>query len=220
MNFDKRKVYTAVNADELHEGDLVFATDILSWLRTEVEGAEKEYDPMPIAAIKSEEAECRFSFSVGEADTVDYALVYLVCPARNAEAYRAWQQGKAVEMQLSSDDCWTSVVPDFPKTMNDFWFRNNVRVKQKKPPAPSYRPYESVSELVSDFKKRFDTHTPKYAMPLIWVKKRGNSKKTKLITAFNERENLVYLDGGEVYDMDGLYKDYIFLDGTPCGVKE
>ena len=219
MNFDMRNVYTAVNADELHKGDLVFAADILSWLKTEVKGAEEEYDPMPIAAIMPEEVEYRFS--VGEVNTVGYALAYLVCPARNAEAYRVWRKGKCIkEIGLGIDE-WAIRNPKEHRVLDDEWFTREFRpVLEQAPASPQYRPYKSVDEFISDFNERFDRHTPACAMPLIWVKKVcGAVNKTKLIIAFYKTENLVSLDG-EIYDMDGLYKDYTFLDGTPCGVQE
>ena len=211
MDFDVSKVYTAVNADELHKGDLVYGADTLCWLKNVVKRAGKK-EPGVITAILTEDNEYRFTVS-GESN---YQLAYFVCTANNAEAYKAWRYGEAVERQ--TDEGWEDVDSDELEADSDCWLFQNFRVKQS---STHYRPYKSVKELVSDFKQRFDTHTPAYAMPLVWVKKeRGAVKKTKLITAFNERENLVSLDGGEVYDMDGLYKDYTFLDGSPCGVQE
>ena len=210
MDFDVSKVYTAVNADELHKGDLVFGADTLQWLKTVVKNAEEKY-PEVITGILTEDNEYRFTLS-GERN---YQLAYFVCRADNAEAYKAWREGKAVERQI--DTGWTDADSDELEENPDCWLFQNFRVKQT---STQSRPYKDVGELVSDFKKRFDTHTPAYAMPLIWVKKECAAvAKKKLITAFNEEANLVSVDG-EIYDMDGLYKDYIFLDGTPCGVKE
>ena len=210
MDFDVSKVYTAVNADELHKGDLVFGADTLQWLKTVVRG-EAGSEPNVITGILTEDNEYRFTLS-GERN---YQLAYLVCRADNAEAYKAWRYGEPVERQI--DTGWTDADSDELEENPDCWLFQNFRVKQT---STQSRPYKDVDELVSDFKKRFDTHIPAYAMPLIWVKKECVAvAKKKLITAFYEKENLVSIDG-EIYDMDYLYNEYDFLDGSPCGVKE
>lgn len=43
MEFDKSKVYTALNADELKEGDIVFVSDYISSLKKEVEKGTNTY---------------------------------------------------------------------------------------------------------------------------------------------------------------------------------
>lgn len=78
---------------------------------------------------------------------------------------------------------------------------------------------EEVLELVSDFKERFDTHTPAYAMPLMWVRKK-DVDKTYLITGFCSTEEGKFVSIGIVYTSLGvLFEDYTFLDGSPCGVR-
>ena len=220
MEFDISNVYTAVNADELCKGDLVFVSDTLQELKTLVEFNDKA-DLKEIHFIRAEDKHNRFY--VGDDDYGGkYILAYLVCPARNAEAYKVWSEGKAVERRIcegKEESLWLLQKPE--RNIIDDWCLHTFRVAmQEEPSISSYRQYKSVEELVSDFKERFDTHTPAYAMPLIWLQnKRGVTKKKKLITAFNEGDNFVYLDG-EIYDLNYLFKDYTFLDGTPCGVEQ
>lgn len=214
MEFDKSNVYTAVNADVLGNGDIVCVADTLSELKSDVQNEEVT----TLELVLADDNEYRFAAGNG----LDYILAYLVCPAHNVEAYKAWSEGKAVERRLCDDkeSLWVIRYPD--RDIIDDWTSHTYRVHQEpeEKPESKYRPYKSVDELVSDFKERFSKYTPAYAMTLIWVKKeRGGIKRERLITAFEEIENLVSIDG-EIYDLEYLYKDYTFLDGSPCGVQE
>ena len=216
MDFDVSKVYTAVNAHKLNIGDLVLAADTMVSLRTVVKYAEERY-PDAITAILPEDDEYRFVVA-GESN---YQLAYLVCTASNAEAYRAWRYGEPVEMQTDTD--WRDVDSDELEENPDDWLYRNLRVKDSTHYSPcneQYRPYKSVDELVSDFKERFDTHTPAYAMPLIWVQRKDKNEKF-LITGFTSTENGEFVMIGNVlFGLGVLFDDYTFLDGSPCGVQE
>ena len=215
MDFDVRKVYTAVNADELHKGDLVIVADNLGTLKEYVSGVTT------IESVLSENSEYRFRTSSGRI----FCLAYLVCPARNAEAYKAWREGKAVEMRIGlGEKDWTVRSCRHNNVSDDEWLSQEFRPVLEEAaarPEPQYRPYKSVDELVSDFKERFDTHTPAYAMPLIWVQRKDKNEKF-LITGFTSTEEngeLVKIGRG-YYGLGVLFDHYTFLDGSPCGVKE
>lgn len=162
MEFDKSRVYTALNADELKVGDKVYVADNLYDLKYDV---ENDCNLAVIQGIHSDDFNERFKirFVSGKNDEQTYCLAYLV-----------------------------------------------ERAKEKK-----YRPYESIDEFVSDFIKRFNTHCPNYAMPLIWVKRLSDCD-IRCITTFSLSDSSVVL-GGSIYTMEELFKDYGFIDNTPCG---
>jgi hypothetical protein len=71
MNFDKSKVYTAVNAEELKVGSKVIVADNLSILKKSV---LKDRLPNVIKEIEAEDCEYRFSCD----DGYSYAFAYLI----------------------------------------------------------------------------------------------------------------------------------------------
>ncbi len=73
MEFDLSKVYTSVNADELHEGDVVCVADSLSLLKINV----RNNTVAQIISIESEDSCFRFEVGVGR-----FNLAYLVSPAQ------------------------------------------------------------------------------------------------------------------------------------------
>ena len=84
-------------------------------------------------------------------------------------------------------------------------------------PADKYRPYKNIAEMVDDWKSRFSSNIPDYAMPLIWVKNKGTGDVC-LITELPHTGSSVLLNC-EYYHSDDLYDDYTYLDGSPCGKK-
>ena len=76
MKFDKSKVYTAVNADELKIGRRVILGDSLSELREEVE-AEKEAAIQNLTIIHGENMSFRFT---GDKYHSGHSLAYLIKP--------------------------------------------------------------------------------------------------------------------------------------------
>lgn len=74
MEFDKSRVYTALNADELKVGDKVIVADNLADLSASVATDNAAY---PISGIKSDDVGCRFIVDRGGIKTV-YYLAYLV----------------------------------------------------------------------------------------------------------------------------------------------
>lgn len=76
MKFDKSRVYTAVNADELQIGSKVILGDTLSELKEAVE-VEKEEAIQTLAIIRGENEVLRFT---GDKYHSGYTLAYLIEP--------------------------------------------------------------------------------------------------------------------------------------------
>ena len=85
------------------------------------------------------------------------------------------------------------------------------RAEEKK-----WRPYKNCHEMIADFKKRFNVCCPDYTVPLIWAKSNIDTL-TSLVTDFCIDK--IYMSNLEMY-LEGLFKDYTYLDGTPCGIEE
>lgn len=96
MEFDKSKVYTAVNADELEAGDVVIAADTLHDLTESVKTGE---DVREIMSIES--SDCTYRFTV--TGYVEYALAYLI--AKHDDPYKEFAKAQAEG--------------------KDIWYRNN-----------------------------------------------------------------------------------------------
>lgn len=71
MKFDKSKVYTALNADELKVGSKVIAANTLGDLKSRV---ERNGTLIQLDCINTEEYQYRFTCD----DGIDYAFAYLV----------------------------------------------------------------------------------------------------------------------------------------------
>ena len=76
MEFDKSRVYTAVNADELEIGSKVILSDTLSELKKAVE-IESKWAIQNLAIIHGEDVVCRFT---GDKYHSGYTLAYLIEP--------------------------------------------------------------------------------------------------------------------------------------------
>lgn len=85
MEFDKSKIYTAVNADELKAGDVVIVSDNLANLRYRVESADVTRE---LTYVRAENYRNRFEV----ADST-YNLVYLI--AKHDDPYKELKKAQA-----------------------------------------------------------------------------------------------------------------------------
>lgn len=76
MEFDKSRVYTALNADELKVGSTVFVANTLAYLK-EVVNAEYSNWRVKVDIIKNEWCDSRFY-----ADRENWLLAYLISPPK------------------------------------------------------------------------------------------------------------------------------------------
>lgn len=86
MKFDKSKVYNAVNADELEEGDVVFAADTLADLQRYVVAIEGNVYEISNINMPTEE----YRFLVNESA---FALTYLI--AKHNDPYKEFKKAQA-----------------------------------------------------------------------------------------------------------------------------
>lgn len=206
MEFDKSRVYTAVNADELDKGDLCFLADNLAALKREVDSGANY---VQLRYFYPENRIDRFGNGVAS-----FCLAYLVCPARNIEAFKAWKEGLDIE-----------VTPYNPKHSyirieNDGeepdWTQGYYRPAVEKPVEKKLRPFKDCNELCDFWIQKFvkGGSLTDFQMPFIWIKDKDNKKH--LITDFYD--NAVGMGICLCsYSFQELFEKFVFLDGTPCG---
>lgn len=214
MIFDDSKVYTALNASKLSKGDIVYLANTVCTLKYLV---SIEIFFTTLQWILNEKKSHRFVDNHYRA----YNLAYLVCPARNAEAYKAWYEGKKIEMCCAEPDENETSVWRLFENEEPNWYKFHYRPAQEKTAEKEYRSFNSIDELTAEFVKRFQTKTPSYALPLIWVKTKDKDERY-LITGFvkSEQSGQVVKIGNAYYGLGVFFDHYEFLDGSPCGVKK
>ncbi len=158
MEFDIKKVYTAVNAEDLKKGDKVICADDLAMLKDLVEQGR---EGGTITNILDRNA-FRFMTNTGEIA----AFAYLV--------------------ERAAEENW--------------------------------RPYKDINELISAWQKKTGITARPNTMPLIWVRNKIYSGIACITCFYTERSELAI--SGCICALEHMFKDYEFLDGSPCGVKE
>lgn len=167
MEFDKSKVYTALNADEVKVGSKGCFADNIDRLK---EIVENEIRPFP-DVLKKINAGYDIERFMNKNGT-SYVLFYLI----------------------------------------------------EEPKEEKYRPYESTDEMIEDFKERIKAYgAAPFRCPMfmqnIWVMDKLKSDKKYLITGF-ENDNVGLSNDYSFWDFESLFKEFIYLDGTPCGKLE
>jgi hypothetical protein len=214
MEFDKTRVYTALNADELKPGDKVIVADQLAVLKQRVQEA-KEYSVVVLKKINGEDWGRRFGLTMS-----DHALAYLV---ERAETEHDCQSCKYKNCGFkdfnTKNECdrWeTEVKAEMPELIS---LGNGQYVERK-----HYRPFRDTDELLKEWNKKLGYTDPtgsKLTEPYIWVKyKYDENNKGSLITVFGD--DYIYLGDKDedIMTMYDLFINYTFLDDSPCGVEE
>ena len=79
-----------------------------------------------------------------------------------------------------------------------------------------YKPFEDTAELMVHYSKHFNIDFPPFYEPIIWVKRKDSDSRF-LITGYDELD--VFLEDCW-QDLNDLYEQYVFLDGSPVGKLE
>lgn len=101
MIFDKSRVYTALNADELQIGSKVILSNTLSELKEAVE-VEKEEAIQNLAIIHEEDIMLRFT---GDKYHSGYTLAYLIDPPKEPQ-YRAFESVEEAMKAIKAHGGW------------------------------------------------------------------------------------------------------------------
>ena len=230
MKFDKTKVYTAVNADEVKIGSKGYFADTLTDLKARVATESADCFGEILHILFPDSYYC-FSFK----DTrCNYALFYLVEePAPKEVTAEEWDNRPRL-MKVWDDDYSESqkrrVVCIVPEEENVAYpvvsishniteghivcFKHCAEIAATKEveKEKSYRPYKNADEFIADYKRRFCPDCK--GIPAIWV--RNVADTLKMVIAMNDE--CVKVDGK--IDYFSLLDTYTYLDGTPCGIEE
>ena len=224
MEFDKNRVYTAVNADELKPGDKVIVADDLDTLKRCV----KDNSPIDTLRMVGDE-DYLFRFGVKD-NWVSFALAYLVERAENCTNCACHCEVTA-HPELDRCKNWTSKTENRCSAcarsknggrgtcvLEEGYGCDDYEQKVEK----HCRPFKDTDELIKVFcektPKIYDKDDEKLFMPYIWVRYKNLPKsKGMLINGFED--NIVYVMYTD-RSMQELFDKFEFLDGSPCGVEE
>lgn len=117
----------------------------------------------------------------------------------------AYEEGKVIEFEDKFSDKWRQA--SFPSWD---WARYDYRVKEE----PKYRPYKDTEELINDFCERSGAKRSTMGEPFIWIRPKENKISKHLITDICI--DGVYLSSYYI-SLETLFKNYTYLDGSPCG---
>jgi hypothetical protein len=243
MTFNKDRVFTSLNADELRAGDKVIVAYNLYGLKEQVKMfTESAIDVIEV--IQDEDYFNRFKIKHGES----FPLAYLVerkenctnCGAIYTCAFqvrehpelekcknwkpkteqKAYEYDVPIKGQINEDGVIVERqvgechVKFKPYTEEAKKAYENVMTKAEK----HYRPFRDTDELIKVWcEKGGKWQKRELTMPHIWIRQKNCSKGELLITYFGEDE--VRTDMGFM-TMSKLLSDYTFTDGSPCGVEE
>lgn len=228
MEFDKNRVFSAVNADELHKGDKVIVADCLDSLRKDVELNEGVCE---LKEVLGENIGHRFS--LGEASF--YALAYLVERAENCTNCALKNSMQSCRIALSVLHRCKDYKPKTEQKTEKHTNYNHCEEAKKACvcamtnacPEKHYRPFRDTDELVKVWEQKWSEktngqkwHDCNLNMPHIWVQAKNEYKTKLLITGYDQRSNTVRYAEGDECNMKDLFEYFEFLDGSPCGVEE
>lgn len=152
MEFDKSRVFSAVNADELHEGDKVIVADDLDTLKHCV----KDDSPIDTIRIIGEE-DYLFRFGV-KGNCVTFALAYLV--ERKANCTNCGMKSECKDADIENPELHNCLMWEKPKNENCTNCGNRMTCIKQKTEHPEltkcgdYKRYEC-----SEYKQKAEKHT-------------------------------------------------------------
>lgn len=91
--------------------------------------------------------------------------------------------------------------------LEDITYWNNIEYRIKS--EPKYRPFKDAKECWKEMQKH---------QPIGWVKRKGNEHYS-LITDVDDIKYGISLNERSGFDMNYVWVNYTFVDGTPFGVK-
>ena len=202
MEFQRERVYTALNADELKQGDKVIVDYDIAHLKEQV---KLGVFYLPIKKINAEDITCRFNVGDGN----DYPLAYLVERKENCTncgSTCGYADENHHALQCSRCDNWQ------PK----------AEPKTEQKAEKHYRPFKDTDELIKVWQRKCGdvaVRLHKLDAPYIWVRYKAHPENNYLITGLFGENDEVFI-GQYSYKLSEFFRDWEFLDGSPCGVEE
>ena len=86
----------------------------------------------------------------------------------------------------------------------------------EEPKEEEFRSYQSTDEMVDNFMKRFHLLPQIHQLPIIWIKNKDNGQKSFIL----DYDKTIVTTSTRTISMEYLFEHYVYLDDSPCGVKE
>ena len=131
------------------------------------------------------------------------------------EIMQAYEEGKTIEWTYRNDEDEDEKIWYVIDNPSWDWHTFNYRIKPKE----KYRPYKDATEMIEDWKARFNPkECPSCSMPLIWVRLESTNAQFLVYSYLSDSVAI----GVARPSFLGLFEDYTYLDGSPCGkeIKE
>lgn len=223
MEFDKSRVFTTVNADEVKVGSKGYFADNLAELEAVV-GEEVEHRFNEILYINPPSNSYRFNV---KNTACNYLLFYLVEEPSTEhkevtasewdnrprlmkvwdDDYSEAKERKVIYIASKEDNLSYPVVvlnPAGDIYVGCFKHCAEIDATKEVEKEKSYRPYKNSDEFIADYKKRFCPDCK--GIPAIWVKNVADTLKRIFPTL--------------PIDFYALLNNYTYPDGSPCGMEE
>lgn len=202
MLFDKSRVYTVVNAEELKPGDKVIVAVTIGGLEAMV---SRCVEPVTLEKVMGKLDTCRFIVSSTKSGNISFPLAYLVERVENCTncgCVHCWYREKHGIDEQRLHTCSRRIEP-----------KTEPKVEKQ------YRPFVNTDELIKVWcEKGGKWQKRELTMPYVWVRYKTNQCGQKGILITKYEKNYVQIEG-DMIAMHALMADYEFLDGSPCGVE-
>lgn len=136
---------------------------------------------------------------------------YMVSTEKMIELMKAYLEGKTIQCKkVTNNDDWYDWYD-----CNPAWDWTNFEYRVK--PEPTYRPYKGIEEMLEDIKKRLVAiQHPVFSG--IWLKLKDKDGEEMIVGI--DHANSEILLGKDWNSLKIVFEHFIYLDGTPFGIKE
>lgn len=86
----------------------------------------------------------------------------------------------------------------------------------EEPKKEEFRPYQTTDEMVDNFMERFYLLPRIHQLPIIWIKNKDNGQKSFIL----DYSKTIVTTSTRTMSMEYLFEHYVYLDDSPCGIKE
>ena len=125
------------------------------------------------------------------------------------EVMQAYEEGKTIQVYDLERHEWMDC---HSPAWN--WLGFDYRIK---PSTNAWRPYDSTEEMIEDFRRKVGMGQPSLFLPAIWIK--ANDGFVSFISEYGS-DCIWRATCQESITMNGLFRNFTYLDGSPCGMKE
>lgn len=140
---------------------------------------------------------------------------YMSSTKEKIEVMKAYTEGKKIEIKSKQDknDEWGDI-----RYSNWDWANYEYRIKPEKK-EPTYRPYKSQGELLTDFWAKNEKEKIASIFGGLWLKDKENGTEY-LVTALNHIGSLDIKLGETWFTYEQAFERLVYLNDTPFGIKE